>query len=389
MAPYSQPTEAFIRSKADQHEFPGLAKPNNNVASLRSQFGKHAPGNTPLTITTLIGRSEVMEKLFSVIKKVAPTNSSIMITGATGTGKELVARAIHEQSLRSGGQFVDINCSAIPETLIEAELFGHQRGTFTGANENRRGLFETASGGTLFLDEIDALPLSAQSKLLRVLQERQVRRIGGRENISFDVRVIAATNGDLARAVAEGRFRADLLYRLRVVPIQVPELCKRGDDIELLAAHFLNRLAERYGAAPRRFTPAAMQRLCEYPWPGNVRELENTVEYALAIGSDEELGVEDLPPEINEVGGGNDLNDFNQVLEAYMSGSVPLAEIERRYILSVLERFGGNQVKTAAALGIDRNKLYRRLKQYGVRAVKFLQDEELDGLQLRARCLEQ
>ena len=370
-----------------ERSFIPVAEFRPKVSYLRTSVIEHSDADLRDT-TALVGRSPVMQKLLSIVARVAPTDSSVLITGATGTGKELVARAIHQQSARCAGPFVDINCSAIPETLIEAELFGHQRGTFTGAHETRRGLFETASGGTLFLDEIDALPLSAQSKLLRVLQERQVRRIGGRENISFDVRVIAATNSDLARAVAEGRFRADLLYRLRVVPIQVPELCKRGDDIKLLAEHFLNQLAKRCGAAPRRFTPAGMQRLCEYPWPGNVRELENTVEYALAIGCDEELGVEDLPPEIIE-GGGKDLNDFNQVLEAYMSGSVPLAEIERRYILSVLERFGGNQVKTAAALGIDRNKLYRRLKQYGVRAVKFLQDEELDGLQLRARCSEQ
>src|SRR5215813_7940084 len=180
---------------------------------------------------TLIGQSPVMKKLFSVIERVAPTDASVLITGATGTGKELAARAIHDMSPRRDNSFVDINCSAIPETLIEAELFGHQRGTFTGAHENRSGLFEKASSGTLFLDEVDALNLSAQAKLLRVLQERTVRRIGARANIAIDVRIISATNCDLSQAVAAGRFRADLYYRLRVLPLQLPELCSRTGDV--------------------------------------------------------------------------------------------------------------------------------------------------------------
>jgi DNA-binding NtrC family response regulator len=325
-----------------------------------------------------------MKKLISVIERIAPKDSSVLITGATGTGKELVAWAIHDRSPRHGGPFVDINCSAIPDTLIEAELFGHQRGTFTGAHESRSGLLEIASGGTLFLDEVDALNLSAQAKLLRVLQERTVRRIGGRANIAIDVRIISATNCDLAQAVAAGRFRPDLYYRLRVLPLHVAELCKRRGDVELLAAHFLQRSAEHYDVAQRRFTAEAMKALVEYPWPGNVRELENAVEYALAIGAEEELGLEDLPPEIAEKGGVQNAEDLNQVLQAYIDGSVGLAEIERRYILSVLHHFGGNQVRAAAALGIDRSKLYRRLKQYGVMAVKFLQEEQLDGMQFRA-----
>src|SRR5215510_4705788 len=196
---------------------------------------------------TLIGQSPVMRKLFSVIERVAPTDASVLITGATGTGKELAARAIHDLSPRRDHAFVDINCSAIPDTLIEAELFGHQRGTFTGAHENRSGLFEKASGGTLFLDEVDALNLSAQAKLLRVLQERTVRRIGARANIAIDVRIISATNCDLAQAVAEGRFRPDLYYRLRVLPLHVPELCTRGEDVKLLVDHFLRVKSERKG----------------------------------------------------------------------------------------------------------------------------------------------
>jgi DNA-binding NtrC family response regulator len=331
----------------------------------------------------LIGESPVMQKIFSVIGRIAPTDSSVLITGATGTGKELVARAIHDQSPRRNSRFVDINCSAIPETLIEAELFGHQRGSFTGAMANTCGLFEKASGGTIFLDEIDALNLSAQAKLLRVLQERTVRRIGARTNIAIDVRIISATNCDLAQAVTAGRFRPDLYYRLRVLPIQLPELCMRGDDVKLLIDYFLKIKSERRGVPPRYFTPSAMRALVEYPWPGNVRELENAIEYALAIGASEDLGIQDLPPELSPARSADGPIDIKRILEAYMNDSVPLAEIEKRYILSVLQQFGGNQVKAAAALGIDRSKLYRRLKQYGVMAVKFLQEEQ-DGMQLRS-----
>jgi DNA-binding NtrC family response regulator len=328
-----------------------------------------------------------MRKLFSVIDRVAPTDASVLITGATGTGKELAARAIHDLSPRREGAFVDINCSAIPETLIEAELFGHQRGTFTGAHENRSGLFEKASGGTLFLDEVDALNLSAQAKLLRVLQERTVRRIGARANIAIDVRIISATNCDLAQAVSAGRFRPDLYYRLRVLPLHLPELCTRNGDVTLLVDHFLRMKSERQcRTTVPRFTADAMRTLNEYPWPGNVRELENVIEYALALGNGDELGIDDLPLELNESRGqSSSSGDFREILEAYMTDAVPLAEIEKRYILSVLQQFGGNQVRAAAALGIDRSKLYRRLKQYGVMAVRFLQEEDVDGMQLLSR----
>ena len=336
-----------------------------------------------LRTPNLVGQSPAMQKLFSVIDRVAPTDASVLITGATGTGKELAARAIHDLSPRSGGAFVDINCSAIPETLIEAELFGHQRGTFTGAHENRSGLFEKASGGTLFLDEVDALNLSAQAKLLRVLQERTVRRIGARANIAIDVRIISATNCDLSQAVAAGRFRPDLYYRLRVLPLHLPELCTRAGDIPLLVDHFLRMKSERQGRTTPRFTAEAMRTLNEYPWPGNVRELENVIEYALALGNGDELDIEDLPLELSQSRVQSNPEDFRELLQAYMNDAVPLAEIEKRYILSVLQQFGGNQVRAAAALGIDRSKLYRRLRQYGVKAVKFLQEEEQDGLQFR------
>ena len=334
---------------------------------------------------TLIGSSPIMQKLFAVVERVAPNDSSVLLVGATGTGKELVARAIHDKSPRRNGPFVDINCSAIPEGLIEAELFGHQRGTFTGAHESRCGLFEKASGGTLFLDEVDALNLSAQAKLLRVLQEKTVRRIGARANVAVDVRIVSATNCDLAQAVAEGRFRPDLYYRLRVLPLQLPELCTRAGDIDLLVDHFLKLKADKAGMASPRLTPEAMRAFKEYPWPGNVRELENAIEYALVINIDDVIGVDDLPLEIAQSRPTTNSNDLKQLLKAYIDDTVPLAEIEKRYILSVLQQFGGNQVQTAAALGIDRSKLYRRLKQYGVMAVRFLQEEELDGMQLLSR----
>jgi len=353
--------------------------------SIKQTKKRLEPANAPIVTTpapTLIGNSPVMKKLFSVIDRVAPSDSSVLLMGATGTGKELVARAIHDKSPRRNAAFVDINCSAIPESLIEAELFGHQRGTFTGAHESRCGLFEKASGGTLFLDEVDALNLSAQAKLLRVLQERTVRRIGARANIAVDVRIVSATNCDLAQAVAEGRFRPDLYYRLRVLPLHLPELCTRGGDVELLIEYFLQMKGAKSELPARKFSPEAMRALREYPWPGNVRELENAVEYALAIGIQDELGIEDLPLEIAEKRSQSNGGELKQLLEAYMNDTVPLAEIEKRYILSVLQQFGGNQVRTAAALGIDRSKLYRRLKQYGVMAVRFLQEEDLDGMQL-------
>jgi len=322
-----------------------------------------------------------MKQLFSIISRVAPTDSSVLITGATGTGKELVAQAIHFQSNRRG-PFIGINCSTLPEPLIEAELFGYERGSFTGADERRAGLFEAASGGTLLLDEIDSLSLSAQTKLLRVLQERSVRRIGAHVRIAVDVRVISSSNSDLAKTVAAGTFRADLYYRLRVLPMHLPELCKRDGDVEPLINHFLKSNAERSGTPLRRFTREAITAMLNYPWPGNVRELENAVDYALTMGQEEELSLQDLPFEIANQKHYRGPDRFAEVLDEYRSGRVPLAEIERRYILAVLEQFGGNQVRAAAALGIDRSKLYRRLQQYGVRAVRFLQEERGDGMQL-------
>lgn len=312
----------------------------------------------------LVGHSRVMKEMLTIIERIAPRDSSVLITGATGTGKELVALQIHEKSERRGKPFIDLNCSAIPDTLIEAELFGYQRGAFTGADETRPGLFEEASGGTLFLDEVDALSLSSQAKLLRVLQERHVRRVGGRKNIPIDVRIISATNKDLHQAVANGTFRHDLMYRLCVVPTHIPELRERPEDVPLLIEYFLRQDAARCGTAPKQVTAEAMKALLEYRWPGNVRELENALEYALAVGVGEELGINDLPPSMLSR---KFAPAVHPVLQECLDNNFPLSEVERRYVLSMLERYDGHQINTAAALGIDRRTLSRRLQQYGSR----------------------
>ncbi|HKZ01924.1 MAG TPA: sigma-54 dependent transcriptional regulator, partial [Pyrinomonadaceae bacterium] len=265
---------------------------------------------------------------------------------------------------RCNRPFVDINCSAIPATLIEAELFGHQRGSFTGADETRPGLFEEASSGTLFLDEVDALDLSSQAKLLRVLQERQIRRVGGRKNIPVDVRIISATNKNLHESIVRGTFRHDLLYRLCVVPLHVPELHERSEDVPLLIQYFLEQHAVRRGTPPKSVSDEAMKVLLGYRWRGNVRELENTLEYALAVGIHEEVRTEDLPPIVRS---GQPSHDATPLLQELLDSNAPLSEIERRYVLLMLERHDGHQINTAAALGIDRRTLSRKLQQYGSR----------------------
>jgi DNA-binding NtrC family response regulator len=342
-----------------------------NHSSLAGDYGNdhaHASSLTAIDMTQfhkpLVGRSTKMLHLLSLIERIAPTDSPTLIMGATGTGKELVARAIHQQSPRAHSPFIDINCSAIPDTLFEAEFFGHQRGSFTGAHETRRGLFEEAAGGTLFLDEVDALSLSSQAKLLRVLQERCLRRVGGRENIPLNVRVISASSRDLQHGVAENTFRVDLLFRLRVMPLYVPGLQERGEeDIHLLIKHFLIKHSKQSGLRPRRFSNECYKVLSGYSWPGNVRELENTVQYALVIGTEEELTLQDLPPRmLDAVATERPLCDV--ALDRCRHEMLPLAEAERLYILCILNSFDGNQVQAAATLGIDARTLRRKLKLY-------------------------
>jgi DNA-binding NtrC family response regulator len=346
---------------SDPRRGPIYSVPENGNGHAKKQPKTARPSATRRPPISLIGRSPAIKDLLRTIERISSSDGNVLISGATGTGKELVARAIHNHSQRWNQPFVDVNCSAIPESLFEAEFFGHRRGSFTGAHESREGLFEKAGGGTLFLDEVDTLNPAMQAKLLRVLQERQIRRVGGRENIRVHARIIAATNADLKAAVAKGKYRADLFFRLRVMPLHVPRLCERTEDIPLLVEHFLTRHAGAHDRQLRRFSSEAMSALMEYEWPGNVRELENVIEYALSISTDDVLGVDDIPDDIFER-----KPEHSSPLDECMRNSAPLADVERQYILAVFEKCGRHHVKTAALLGIDRRTLYRKLQQYNI-----------------------
>lgn len=334
-----------------------------------------------------VGHSAAMKRLFTLVERAAPTNVPIHITGGSGTGKELVARMIHAKSGRGDHEFVTVNVSTLPSSLVSAELFGVEGTARQEKSYERRGLIELSSGGTLFLDDVEALPPESQAQLLQVIREGRIRRLGGKRAIPVDLRIVSASTSDLASAVEESSFRADLFYRLRVVGVYVPYLFERTGDIEILIEHFLKRFSEPQNV--RRFSPEAMRLLVEYPWPGNVRELRNAVQYALAIGRGSVLDVEDLPPEIyieqSHAGLFENTAPIEDIKKAValsedvdelLKGLTPLAEVERRYILSVLQHFRGNQVRTAAVLGIDRSKLYRRLKQYGVVLSKYITESD-------------
>jgi len=309
----------------------------------------------------ILGESAAMRNVQALIVRIAEADSSVLITGESGTGKEVVARALHARGRRRQGPFVAINCAAMPETLLESELFGHARGAFTDARNARTGLFVQAHGGTLLLDEIGDLPLPLQPKLLRVLQERVVRPVGGSEEVAFDVRLIATTNRDLDTAVDEGRFRDDLYFRINVIHVTLPPLRARGSDVLLLAQTFLTRYAAQMEKRVTGLSPPAAKQLLDYRWPGNVRELQNCIERAVALTEFEQLTVGDLPEKIQAyhpshvVVAGDDPTEL-----------VPLEEVERRYILRVMEAVGGNKTDAAQVLGIGRKTLYRKLEQYGV-----------------------
>jgi two-component system response regulator PilR (NtrC family) len=318
--------------------------------------------------SNIIGRSEAMLEVFKMTETVARTNSTILLTGESGTGKGLVAQAIHFHSLRREKPMVSLNCGAMPENLLESELFGHMRGAFTGAETNKKGLLEVAEKGTIFLDEIGEMSAVMQVKLLRVLQERRFRRVGGLDELQADIRVIAATNQDLTKAVAEGRFREDLFYRINVIPITLPPLRDRREDIPLLAEHFLKKYAEQMAKDVMGISHGAMELLLRHDWPGNIRELENVLERAVALESTPSILSESLPPAIRGASGPRNgsmptdpLPDIGFDLEAHVK------EIERGYIAQALQRAGGVQVKAADLLGMSFRSFRYYVKKYNLR----------------------
>ena len=308
--------------------------------------------------SNIIGKSKAMQQVFDLIRRVAPSNSTVLIQGKSGTGKELVAKAIHYNSPRSHFPLVAVNCSAITETLLESELFGHVKGAFTGAIAQKKGLFEDAQRGTIFLDEIADTSPAMQVKLLRVLQEHEIRRVGGNESIKVDVRLIAATNRDLEEAVRKGEFREDFFYRLNVILIRLPPLKDRPEDIPLLAQHFLAKYASGAGASVTAVSKEAMRVFLQYLWPGNIRELENVIERAVTLGAKGEIKVEDLPKNL--------LGDNREIDAERTPAEASLEEVERAHIARVLKHTGGQISKAARILGMDRRTLYRKIEAYRI-----------------------
>jgi two-component system response regulator PilR (NtrC family) len=342
------------------------------LALSKQNFALRRDAASHNSLDNIIGSSAAMEKLKQTLRTVASTASTVLIHGESGTGKELVARAVHICSPRATEPFVSVNCGAFPETLLESELFGYLKGAFTGANQNKRGLFEVAGGGTIFLDEISEMTLAMQVKLLRVLQERSVRPVGGTSEIPIDVRVIAATNRDLDKAVAENLFREDLYYRLNVIPIRVPNLRERREDIPLLANHFLKKYASAANRSILRLNKASLDALCDYEWPGNVRQLENTVERAVALEMTDELHVE-LPAERPKaraaaagVGVSGNMSEIapGAVLPQGVGMEGYVADIERTLLQSALDRSNGVQTKAADLLGISYRSFRHLMKKY-------------------------
>ncbi len=329
----------------------------DEVATLRREV------RAKYEFSNIIGKSKPMEEVFALVKRIADTDTTVLIRGKTGTGKEMVARAIHHHSSRRNRPFVAVNCGAIPETLLESELFGYMAGAFTGAVGSKKGLFEEANGGTLLLDEIGEIPPSIQVKLLRVLQEKEVKRLGGVENIKVDVRVLAATSRDLEAAIVAGTFREELFYRLNVIPILLPDLRDRREDIPLLVEHFIQKYSRppirRAGGRVKGISPEALELLMNYDWPGNVRELENIIERAVILSRGEEI----LP------------GDVKSSLPAAparpdgLAGARQMEEMEKEHIARVLKEVGGQRSKAAQVLGIDRKTLYLKIKKYGLEDV--------------------
>ncbi len=324
------------------------------VARLR-QRARHIGGDIQI-----VGKSPAIQRVIDLIARVAPSRATVLVTGNTGTGKELVARAIHAASNRVNKPFMPINCAAIPDNLLESELFGHMKGAFTGAIQNKKGLFEEASGGTVFLDEISTMSMSLQPKLLRVLQEYVIMRVGGRQPIPVNIRLIAATNMDLKKRVSEGKYREDLYYRLNVFPIEVPPLRERQEDIPLLSNYFLQKYSELYTIDPPKLPARTLDRMMSYYWPGNVRELENFIERAVVLhasGGSATVGFE-LPSDAEEP------DEGSGILDEAQKKRWTFEDLEREYIFRVLESVRWKKTEAAEILGIDRRTLYRKLKRY-------------------------
>ena len=321
----------------------------------------------------IIGRSAAMGRIFDMIRKIADTPASVLITGGTGTGKELIARSIHANSKRKSGPFVPLNCGGMPEQLVESELFGHEKGAFTGATGLRAGLIEHAGGGTFFMDEIGELPLNLQVKLLRVLEERKVRRVGSNREIDVDIRLISATNQGIEEMVQEGAFRQDLYYRINTFVMRVPSLKERTDDIPLLAGHFLKQCAEQAGKKIEGITEEAMEVLRRHSWPGNVRELQHIIERAVTLASSDEITPDDLPEDLGEGFDGGGAGGIEvQVQLPYMAAKDAAIEaFERTYIEHALSEHGGRVTRVAERIGVDRRSLYRILVRHGIDPVTF------------------
>lgn len=360
----------FIRKPFEEIELLHVVARALDALAARRELARVRSARREPGLASIIGRTPAMSQVFRLVERVAPTRASVLVTGETGTGKELVARAVHELSPRANRPYVAVNCTAIPSTLLEAELFGHTRGSFTGAVQSRKGLIEEAAGGTLFLDEISTLGEDIQVKLLRVLQDRRVQRLGSNTPVSVDFRLVAATNAGLAKLVAEGSFREDLFFRLDVFPIAVPPLRKRREDIPLLTSHFLSLYAEEHGLQAPRISPETLSRMMAYDWPGNVRELENFVERSLIMHAGRDGFPFDLP---RRMAG----DDGSELLSQAIEGHWTLEHVEREYLLSTLERHRWQQAAAADVLGINRRTIHRKLKRY--REQGFLRETDEQG----------
>ena len=315
----------------------------------------------------VIGNSPAMHRVIDKLRNVSPTDTTVLILGENGTGKELVARALHQNSLRKSKPFVPLNISALPDSILESELFGHEPGAFTGATGRRIGKFEYANGGTLFLDEVGEMPMETQIKLLRVLEERKITRVGANDEQEVNVRLLAATNADLSKMVADGRFREDLFYRLNVVKIQLPPLRERSGDIPLLLDHFVKELSERTGREVQGFSPSARRALITYNWPGNIRQLRNTIEGMIVCDNDGLLDVDDLPDEIASLAVSDDAVEVEGGRSPDMLVGKPMRDVERYYVERALELTNGNREEASKLLGMGERTLYRKIKEYDLR----------------------